>query len=104
MEPIVPSLLDAAVNRLKVRERGWAKATEPPGKGERPPSRGKGLPAAAGASSSGPVALAEADYSMREYWPVVHVTSSDGLFVIEIEPIRSILLESGDLITYKQPE
>lgn len=105
MEPIVPSLLDAAVNRLKVRDRGWAKATEPPGKGERPPSRGKGLPAAAGASNSGggSVVFAESDYSLRQYWPARTISSSDGIFSIEVEPIKQIALEGSDVATFKEP-
>lgn len=45
----------------------------------------------------------EADYTQREYWTTINKTSVDGLFSIQIKPIKSILLQSGTRATFKEP-
>lgn len=52
---------------------------------------------------SGQSAFIEDDYDDREYYPAQTVRTSDGLFAIEIEPIKSILLTSGDRAQFKSP-
>lgn len=91
MESMIPSLLDAAVSRLKATEPGWVPATTPPEKGDKPPARGKGLPSSTQRSSDGGSGFVESDAALRQYWPErVVATSSDGLFVVLAAPIKKV--------------
>lgn len=69
--------------------------------GRRPGAIATGRPSAAG--QGGATALVETDYDARTYWPKVEYTSSDGIFTIEVEPIRRIELEDGRSIEFKEP-
>lgn len=49
------------------------------------------------------ITLVEEDASEREYWPARTGRTSDGLIAIEIEPIKSRLLTSGQRDYYANP-
>lgn len=95
------SLLQDALRRLMEQQPGWKKATTPPEQGPKPAARGKGLPASS--SSANGIAFNESDYGLREYWPPVSVTSADGLFTVEVDPIKAIALDGGGKATFKEP-
>lgn len=97
----IDSLLDKAVKRLSIAEPGWKAATTPPAKGAKPGSISTGRPASG--KAGGGTSLDESDYTLREHWPSVDITSTDGFFVIQVEPIKSIALEGGGAFTFKQP-
>lgn len=97
------SELQKAVDKLIKREPGWKAATQPPNKGPKPGKVATGYPASPAGQQSGGVAFVESDYTQREYWPAINITSSDGLFVLSYQPIKSVLLEGGDRATFKQP-
>ena len=57
-----------------------------------------------GAPSGGQqITLEESDASQREYWAARTIRTSDGLLSIEIEPIKSRLLTSGQRDYYANP-
>lgn len=93
------SELKKAVDALVTKEPGWKEFTPAPAKGAKPGPVGKGVP---GSGGNGAVAFEESDYSLRQYWPAVTLTSSDGLMTIEVQPIKSIALVAG-LATFKAP-
>lgn len=94
------SELKKAVDKLLLKERGWKAATAPPAVGPRPGAVSTGRP-----SSSSPVGLAfaEKDAAQREYYDARTLASSDGVFQISWQPIKSILLEGNVRATFKDP-
>lgn len=95
------SELDKAVEKLIKREKGWREFARPAAVGGRPGAVTTGRPSASGTNRAG--ALIEKDAALREYWPAVTLLSSDGLFSIEIEPIKKIVLDDGSAAEFKQP-
>lgn len=97
-------LLQKAVQRLVQKEPGWQKFVQPEPRGAKPAEVGRSAsPAASGSGGGGGGTLDELDYSQREYWPVINKVSTDGLFTLQIKPIKSILLSDGSRATFKQP-
>ncbi len=94
------SLQDAA-RRLVSEQPGWKPTKPAPNKGARPGEIATGRPASA-ESGEGTV-LEESDFELREYWDPVELTSSDGLFTFEVEPIRQISLVGDGLFTFAEP-
>lgn len=97
----IKSLLQEAVNKLVAAEPGWKPATTPPAKGAKPGEKSVGRPATGTTSSA--ATLAESDYTLRQHWATVDVPSTDGLFVIQVEPIKSIALDGGGTFTFQEP-
>ncbi len=94
------SELDKAVEKLTRRENGWAQFKRAPAVGGRPGAVTTGRPSSSTQQSS---AFVEKDAALREYWPAVTLLSSDGLFSIEIEPIKKIILADDSAAEFKQP-
>lgn len=93
--------LQRALQRLVDSGRDFEPFEPLPERGERPPTRSVGAPGGnPRRSSSG---FVEADYLEREYWPAQEIESSDGIFTLEVEPIRSILLDSGERAEFAEP-
>lgn len=92
------SLLQKAVDDLLRREPGWKKATQPPVKGGRAGETSVGKP-----STGTSTGFAESDYTLREYWPVQVLRTSDGLLTFEVEPIKAVTLDSGNQFTFREP-
>lgn len=97
------SELKKAVERFVKKEPGWEPFTLPPEKGAKAQSRSVGRPGASAESSGGGGVITEDDYSQREHWPARTVVTSDYLFAIEYQPIKSLLDVSGDRHTFKEP-
>lgn len=93
------SELQKAVERLVAKEPGWQQVATKPTVGARPAVRSTGRPS----SSGGAFEFDEKSFETREYWPVRQVASSDGIFTIELEPIKRIKLKSGDYATFAEP-
>ncbi len=69
-----------------------------------PKVRGVALSSSAQPSPGNGGAFAESDYTARQYWPErVAAISSDGLFVIMEEPIKSIAMTDGPPATFAEP-
>ena len=94
------SELQKAVDRLLKKEPGWRKATQPPQQGPRPGGKGVGRPASGAAA----LELVEEDASTRQYYdtPVV-LRTSDGLFTIEVLPIKQVNLRGGTQLRLAEP-
>lgn len=73
-----------------------------------PPRVGQALPRAGG-SSSGAIAspISEYDVAQRTYWAERAITSTDGIFVMMIKPIKKIVMkdanEAGVVFNYGDP-
>mgnify|MGYP000894229530 CR=1 FL=1 len=93
------SELQKAVDKLLLREPGWRKATQPPAMGPRPGGVGVGRPA----SGTTALELIEEDASTRQYYAPVVLRTSDGLFTIEVEPIRQISLRGNIPFRFAEP-
>lgn len=89
------------VLRLTGDRRVFEPLKAQPVKGARPGEVSTGRPSSGG--SAQPLTLAESDFTLREYWPAVEVESTDGIFTLEIEPIRQVTLEGGGAITFREP-
>lgn len=74
-----------------------------PAVGGRPGGVSTGRPAGAAGMGAGQIVFAESDAALREYWPKQTYTSSDGLFVIEAEPVKLIYMEDGSVASFKEP-
>lgn len=102
--------LSKALRRINAREladgsftQGERPVFQPKrAQGAKPPAVGKGKAAAGGKSGSG-ADLTELSYASREYWPSTTVQSSDGLFVFQVKPIKSVSLTSGSKIKFSSP-
>lgn len=90
--------LQDALGRLVGEPPGFEPLAPSPPVGERPGAVAVGRPG----SSSG--IFAEKDYSQREHYAARTLVSSDGIFTILWQPIKSILLEDGTRATFKGPE
>lgn len=88
-----------SVERLLKQQPGWKKATQPPEKGARPGGKGVGRPA----SGTAALELVEQDASTRQYYEPVTLRTSDGLFSIEIEPIKQIDLRGNIPFRFAEP-
>lgn len=86
--------------RLLGGGRGFESLKPVPVKGARPGAVSTGRPASARNSAQD---LAESDYAQREYWSAVTLTSTDGIFTLQVQPIKKIALEDGAVFTFKQP-
>ncbi|THF60899.1 hypothetical protein [Pseudothauera rhizosphaerae] len=96
--------LGRSLRRLIPRDPTHRRTLEPASPAQPIPStRGVSLTAQQAAGSGGG-AFEEDDASQREYWPVRTITSSDGLFVLEVEPLKSILLKDGSRATFGDPD
>lgn len=100
--PAPSSPLQDAIDRLIKREPGWEKFKRPPDKGGRPGAVATGRPSATGGSGQ-QVTLEELDASLREYWGAKILTSSDGLFTIEVEPLKKLRLKDGSDFLFAEP-
>lgn len=93
--------LQQAASRLVVAT-GAAKArTVPQAKGAKAGAVSTGRPSSGGTGSGS--SLAESDFTLRQYWPTVNFSSSDGLFTVQVQPIKSINLGGSKVLTFKQP-
>lgn len=93
--------LQQALARLLARDPAWRRAL-PPADPLGAVARARGV-ALSTEQQGGGSAFAEADASKREYWAARTLTTTDGLFTFEVEPIKSILLVSGDRATFADP-
>lgn len=99
------SEIQRAIQALVEREPGWQRFQPAPTKGAKPAAIGKGVPGGAG-SSRGGGGLEESDYNQRTFWPVSTLSTfvtSDGIFMHEEEPLKSISLVGGGLFSLKEP-
>lgn len=97
--------IQTAVRRLVGGDQGYKTLDPVPVVGAQPGSVSVGHPGGGGtAAASSVVAFAESSYALREYWPErVAATSSDGIFVVMDEPIKTVALEGGEFATFKEP-
>jgi hypothetical protein len=72
-----------------------------PPQGAKPAVVGRGRTPAAGAGGGGDEI--EASHAARTYWAPVTITSSDGLFVLELDPVRKITFQSGVTLELADP-
>jgi len=93
--------LRKALDKFLSKNEGWRAFDSKPAVGAKPGGVGTGRPSAASAGGGG--AFVESDYALREYWPATTITTSDGLFTLEIKPIKKIALEGGGAAEFKQP-
>lgn len=94
------SLQDAA-RRLVSEKPGWKPAKPAPTKGARPGETATGRPSSAQAATA--ATFEESDFSLRQYWDPVTLTSSDGIFSFEVEPIRQIALVGEGTFSFEEP-
>ncbi|MDO9596741.1 MAG: hypothetical protein Q7J47_03375 [Azoarcus sp.] len=99
----IPSMLDAAVKRLIVKEPRWKQATTPPAKGGKAAEVAVGRPASAQQSTGSAGSFVEQDYSAREHWPERTATTTDGIFTVMWPPTKKIVGEGGQTIELKEP-
>lgn len=93
--------LQQAASRLVV-STGAAKArSAPQAKGAKAGAVSTGRPSSGGSGSGS--SLAESDFTLRQFWPTVNFSSSDGLFTVQVQPIKSINLGGSKVMTFKQP-
>lgn len=95
------SELQKAVEKLILKGPGWVPAPAKPNVGPRPGTVSTGRPASAVTRSG--FAFEEKDADKREYYAARMLSSSDGVFQISWQPIKSILLEGGGRATFKDP-
>ena len=98
------SELQKAVEKLIKTEPGW-KAFEPVAPvGGRAGAVSTGRPSSASPTSA-PLSptLEESDAALREYFGARLLTSSDGLFTIELRPIKKIVLTGDGALIFKDP-
>jgi hypothetical protein len=69
--------------------------------GAKPPAVGKSK--SGGGKSTGGGDLTEINASERTYWPSQTIVSSDGIFSIQIDPIKSVTLADGRKINFAEP-
>lgn len=102
--------LSKALRRINAREladgsftQGERPVFQPKrAQGAKPPAVGKGKAAAAGSGgSSGD--LSELSATSRTYWPAQTIVSSDGIFSVQIDPIKSVTLTDGRKINFAEP-
>lgn len=72
-----------------------------PPQGKKPAVVGRGRTPAG--KSSGSESLTESAYEDRTFYSVRNVTSSDGVFVMQIRPVKRINFPNGVYIELKEP-
>lgn len=94
----------ADITRLTGREPGY-KRTLGPAKAARGVAEARGVALAREAQESGGngVVFDEESAALREYWPRQIVTTTDGLFTFEVEPIRSITMVDKSQAFFADP-
>lgn len=97
------SELEKAIDKLMMREKGWKRYKPAPAVGARPGAVTTGRPSGASSVSGSASAFAEKDYLQREYYAARPLVSSDGIFTIMWQPIKSVLLEDGSRATFREP-
>ncbi len=93
--------LQEAARRLVSKAPGWEPVRPAPVKGARSGETATGRPSSA--PSADATSFEESDASLREYFPAVTYTSSDGLFTFEVEPIRQISLVGDGTFIFDEP-
>lgn len=93
--------LQQAAKRLTSEAKGFEPVKPVPSKGARPGEKSTGRPSSGGAASTN--TLQELDFTAREYWPAVELTSSDGIFTFSVQPIKSIGLVGGGVFLFDEP-
>ncbi|WP_341928785.1 hypothetical protein [Methyloversatilis discipulorum] len=73
---------------------------EKPAKGAKPPAVAR---AKAQSSGGGGGDLSELSATSRTYWPAQTIVSSDGIFSVQIDPIKSVTLTDGRKINFAEP-
>lgn len=96
------SPLQDAIDRLVKREPRWKAFDRKHPVGAAVGGRAVGRPGGATGASGGS-GFDEFDAAQREYYPARILTSSDGIFQISWEPIKSILLQGDVRATFKEP-
>ena len=94
--------LQSALRRIVGTDEGYQPLESEPEVGPQPGGVGVGHPGSAGEASA-LLAFEEADYTEREYWPTITMSTGDGLFTWEEMPIRSILLVGGSRARFAEP-
>lgn len=95
------SSLQRSLRRLVAQRAGWEPVPPAPSKGARPGERAIGRPASAQAAQG--VTLVESSYAARLYWPPRLLTSTDGIFTLEVEPIRQMSLVGDGTFQFQEP-
>lgn len=95
------SELQKAIDRLTKAEPDWKAFDKKPAVGGRPGavSTGRGV----GGASAGALSLVESDATLREYHAARTLTTSDGIFSIEWEPIKKVMLVGGGSMQFQDP-
>lgn len=93
--------LRQAVRRLTGGASGFEPLKPLVTKGARPGTIATGRPASGQSGTANN--LVENSYAEREYWSAVTLESTDGIFTLEIEPIKRVVLEGGGSLEFKQP-
>lgn len=92
--------LQQAARRLVSQKAAFEAIKRAPPKGARAGERTTGRPAsAAGASNT----FVESDAALREYFAQTSLTSTDGIFTIEVRPIKKVYLNGGGVLEFKNP-
>lgn len=96
--------LQQAAKRLTAKSKGFEPVKTVPNKGARPGERSTGRPSAStGQTATATGSFEESDFALRTYWGPAVLTSSDGIFTIEVEPIKSIALTGGGVFNFQAP-
>lgn len=93
--------LQQAAKRLTSEAKGFEAVKPLPNKGARPGEKSTGRPSSGGAA--GVNTLQELNFTAREYWDAVELTSSDGIFTFSVQPIKSIGLVGGGVFLFDEP-
>ncbi len=93
--------LRAAGIRLTGSRAGFEPLKAAPTKGARPGTVATGRPSSAARGTN--AELVESDFALREYYDAVEITSTDGIFTLEVEPIRVVRLEGGGFLEFQEP-
>ena len=98
------AVLQDALKRLVLEPDGARLPDAPPPVGAQAREVSTGRPASAAApAAGGGGGFAESDYALRQYWPARTLTSSDGIFSVSVQPIRSLALVGGGQATFAEP-
>jgi hypothetical protein len=96
------SPLQEAVDRVVGKKPTWDPLNPAQAKGAKPGGTSVGRPSAT-QSGVGGSAFNESDATQREYYAARILPSSDGIFQLSWQPIKSILLTGGTRATFKDP-
>lgn len=86
------------LNALESSSRKQVKLSEPEVRGARPATSGIGSWTPPATNTGGGIAspVTETSYAAREFYSSQYVTTSDGMFVLEIEPVKKIVMLDAD--------